>query len=333
MIREKITYIFILISLVTSLQGQDVSFSQFYSSPLSLNPALTGLTRGDFRVILNYHNQNSYLIPSSVYGGSFDIKLLRSKLENDVFATGLFATNESMIDGAVSNTVGMASLAYHKSLGASGRHFVTLGIQGGMFQRYMDLNGFAYGSQWDPSSGFDPGIANGESFSSDQTSLVDVNAGLLWYSFLPNDASIFGGFSVFHLLEPEDNYLQDKSTIPRRYLAHGGTRYPVTNEWVVIPNLLFMMQNASKELVVGTNLEYQTEKVKVYGGGWYRLGDSFIVTGGFGLGSLQIGVSYDLIINSDLSYSESKGGFEISLIYSKKLKKVVELNANPGGVF
>ena len=37
--------------------GQDIHFSQFYSSPLTLNPAYTGNYEGNWRVMSNYRTQ------------------------------------------------------------------------------------------------------------------------------------------------------------------------------------------------------------------------------------------------------------------------------------
>ncbi|HYK55270.1 MAG TPA: type IX secretion system membrane protein PorP/SprF, partial [Flavisolibacter sp.] len=46
-----------LLSAVLSSKAQDPNFSQFFASPLTLNPALTGKFDGAFRVAGNYRNQ------------------------------------------------------------------------------------------------------------------------------------------------------------------------------------------------------------------------------------------------------------------------------------
>src|SRR4030095_6911454 len=40
-----------------SLHAQDPSFSQFFSSPLNINPALTANINADWRLISNYRDQ------------------------------------------------------------------------------------------------------------------------------------------------------------------------------------------------------------------------------------------------------------------------------------
>ena len=39
------------------MNAQDIHFSQFYFSPLSLNPANTGNYKGDYRLFGNYRSQ------------------------------------------------------------------------------------------------------------------------------------------------------------------------------------------------------------------------------------------------------------------------------------
>ncbi|MEC7159268.1 MAG: type IX secretion system membrane protein PorP/SprF, partial [Bacteroidota bacterium] len=41
-------------TLLSTANSQDIHFSQYYASPLTLNPALTGLHGGDFRAVVNY---------------------------------------------------------------------------------------------------------------------------------------------------------------------------------------------------------------------------------------------------------------------------------------
>ncbi len=40
-----------------NLNSQDIHFSQFYMSPLNLNPAMTGVMNGNIRLTGNYRNQ------------------------------------------------------------------------------------------------------------------------------------------------------------------------------------------------------------------------------------------------------------------------------------
>ena len=69
----------ILISLLISIPNtgwcQDVHFSQFYQTPLIVNPALTGVFSGDQRGIINYRNQWNDFAPFTTSSISFDSKI------------------------------------------------------------------------------------------------------------------------------------------------------------------------------------------------------------------------------------------------------------------
>ena len=73
--------IFYFLLLHTGLQAQDPHFSQFFASPLSLNPALTGRFDGTLRVAGNYRNQwptidNAF----KTYTASVDFAILQNQV-------------------------------------------------------------------------------------------------------------------------------------------------------------------------------------------------------------------------------------------------------------
>src|ERR1035437_9240949 len=75
-------YAILLFAICTGFTyAQDIHFSQYYASPLTLNPALTGLVNGVFRASLNYRNQwfniptQNTIAPYQTYQASFDMPL------------------------------------------------------------------------------------------------------------------------------------------------------------------------------------------------------------------------------------------------------------------
>src|SRR5215210_3130878 len=70
--------------LTVTCQAQDPSFSQFFSSPLNINPALTANINGKWRFISNFRDQ--WIGPASPYSTgtmSFDSKVLQEKMGDD----------------------------------------------------------------------------------------------------------------------------------------------------------------------------------------------------------------------------------------------------------
>ena len=64
-----------LIMLSTDVIGQDIHFSQFYMSPLTLNPAMTGVMNCNTRFIGNYRNQWSPVIPGNAKFALANLKI------------------------------------------------------------------------------------------------------------------------------------------------------------------------------------------------------------------------------------------------------------------
>ena len=73
--KSAVAIIFWLV-MAGACHAQDPSFSQFFSSPLNINPALTGNINGDWRVISNFRDQ--WIGPASPYTtgtASYDRKI------------------------------------------------------------------------------------------------------------------------------------------------------------------------------------------------------------------------------------------------------------------
>src|SRR5215471_14600484 len=71
--------------LAEKIFAQDPSFSQFFSSPLNVNPALTGAINGKWRIISNYRNQwGGATNPYTTGTISIDDKILQDNVANYV---------------------------------------------------------------------------------------------------------------------------------------------------------------------------------------------------------------------------------------------------------
>ena len=61
-----------------TVRGQDIHFSQFYLSPLNLNPAMTGQMNCNIRLVANYRNQWASILKAdafSTYSVSYDQRI------------------------------------------------------------------------------------------------------------------------------------------------------------------------------------------------------------------------------------------------------------------
>src|SRR5882724_11222554 len=114
----------VCVALVNVSTAQDANFSQFFASPLTLNPALTGKFDGVYRVAGNYRNQwptinNAF----RTYTASFDVGILKNKIpEFDQFGIGFLGFADDAGNGVLKNNAFAVSLAYHKALDEDGFH-------------------------------------------------------------------------------------------------------------------------------------------------------------------------------------------------------------------
>ena len=129
-----ITIIFSLTVMQISY-AQDPAFSQFFSSPLNINPALTGNINGDWRIISNFRDQ--WIGPASPYTtgtASYDRKILQHKMpgvpEEDVMGVGAMIMYDYAMGGIVKSTYASLNLSYSIKLSQEPIKIKTRSIRG-----------------------------------------------------------------------------------------------------------------------------------------------------------------------------------------------------------
>ena len=337
--RKYLPYITLLIAvlMIFPAKGQDPYFSQFYNAPLTLNPALTGITYGKIRVGANYRNHLSSFDPFETYAFSIDMSTFQSQLNHDFAGVGMTVVNDVSGYG-LKNLKAMFSMAYHKSLNARGTQFISIASQAGIDQTNLNYGNLSTQSQWVADQGVDQSLGNGEQITGDNSVLFDLQAGILYYAFLGKDHVLFLWSAVYHIMEPEKSLLDGNSKLNRRYVAHAGGRIAMGRKTTLIPNFVYMEQNKSQVINSGLMLEYQLSNKKdnqvISAGAWLRNTDAIIINTGLEFKNMQVGVSYDLLI-SDITTVTQKGGFEISLLYhfKKSVQPVTKLKQNPNPRF
>src|SRR3954464_6567249 len=113
---RKLFCICIILTIAVVGRAQDPNFSQFFVSPLTLNPALTGKFDGVYRVAGNYRNQWPSI--SSAYNTgtvSFDAGILKNRIpEFDQFGIGVLVLSDKSGEGGIlQDNYAALSLAYH----------------------------------------------------------------------------------------------------------------------------------------------------------------------------------------------------------------------------
>ena len=119
---RKLFILVVTLALVKQASAQDPNFSQFFVSPLTLNPALTGKFNGDFRLAGNYRDQwpaiSKAFVTSTI---SFDMPILRNSLsELDTWGIGVLAMTDKTANGILSTNLISFTTAYHKGIDEDG---------------------------------------------------------------------------------------------------------------------------------------------------------------------------------------------------------------------
>ena len=330
----------LILLLIFQLESsaQDPFFSQFYNAPLVLNPALTGISFGKVRTTFNYKSYLNDFDQLQTYSFAADMSLLEADRNPDFAGIGLVVVQDDA-GGVLTDTKIMASYAYHNAIGRRGKNYIAMGLQAGIDRISLDYSRLSTQNQWVPFQGYDEQLGNGESFQKDAHTAVDFQAGLLWYTFLRNNSVLFFGVSAFHLSAPNRSLLGQEGPLSRKYLVHGGGKFPMTDKMNFVPTMVFFYQDNISVVNPGVSLEYQVVKARRFTkqkdtsvsiGAWVRNTDACIFGLSLEYGEFNAGLSYDLILSS-LSKVSRNGGFEVSMSYNfnKKFRTRTKLISNP----
>jgi len=314
-------------SLASASLAQDPNFSQFFASPLTLNPALTGKFDGIFRVAGNYRNQwpsinNAFVTKTA----SADVHLLKGYLSDiDRWGIGALFMNDQNGNGALVSNVFSLSTAYHKGLDEDGYHQLGVGFQGSYTDKRLDVYKLKFADQL-TALGFTGATSEIFPQSGLQIRYVDINAGILYNGSTNGYNNFYLGASMYHINRPKETFQGGQFYLNSRTTLQAGGRLP-TNQYNAFHfSANYSFQAKATNLMFGgayaLNLNYDEESpLNVYLGAWARfnnVSDALIPYVGLEFGDVQVGATYDVNISSLQPASNSRGGLELSLIYIKK---------------
>lgn len=324
----KLRHIAILILVCNCIiaRAQDPHFTQYYASPLSVNPANTGFFDGDARISVNerqqWWNVGYNYNTTSV---SADVKLYKEQLpEFDTFAAGFSGIFEKSLNGALQSNFISLSAAYHKSLGYEGSHKVGLGLQLNYTNKYLDYTKLTFASQYNGQF-FDPTIPVSLDYSGLQSKYFDVNAGLL-YAFHSDRVNLYAGASLYHINKPNETLFSTSgSTLPMRRTLHAGGEVILSEFSSVLFSGYYMHQGYAGDTMYGGAYCLKTNNrdnvlLNLYLGLWYRDNYSYVPYIGADYQNFSLGVNYGLAGGNNIGFTPNT--FEISLIYRPRANTI-----------
>lgn len=341
---RKLSYIIALLCFGYSSKAQDLHFSQFNETPALVNPALTG-AEGPLKISLISKDQwKSVTTAFKTYGADLEARISlggnhksRSTVSKDkVFSginAGLSFFSDKTGDGSLqSNRINLSISTF---LSVYKGHFISVGIQNSYIQRKLNAGNFIFPDQYNGAI-YDPSYTTSETFATQSYWYSDAGGGLM-YSY-DHDQRNFDvtqlfrghlGFSVYHILQPKDQFIFPDQKSYYKYVIHGDLLKSIGKSKIAIaPSFLVQMQGSTQEILFGALVKHsirgnslhtgKNRRSSLGYGAYYRTGDAIVFSAVLEMAErFSIILGYDVNISSLKTASSRRGGFEIGLKYTQ----------------
>ena len=327
------------------IKAQDIHFSQFYQSPLNLNPAMTGVMACNHRFVVNYRNQWASVLRSnsfSTYSLSYDHKIAVGR--DDYFGVGASLWGDRAGESNFSTTQGRLSGSFSKFMSGdrTRTNYLVVGADLGIAQRDLDISRLQWGTQHDGVGGFDPNAPSGENFDRDNFFFADISLGLMWFTTWREGGSIYFGAAAHHVNRPNQSFFGDNNIeLYTKYTLHGGGEYQLNPRFALVPNVVAFFQGPSFQVNSGLSARFElgtrNDPQSFQIGAWVRMvnnynwgfnamegvatedysigADAIILTSRFDFEFFGLGFSYDINVSDLRRATNGNGAFELSFIY------------------
>lgn len=318
---KKIILISIVFIQCLTVKAQDAHLSLYDAAPLFLNPAMTGVFKGNWRLHGQYRTQWK-----SVNYRPYQTGLISFDIPYKKWGFGVQVSNFRAGIGNYNSLQGTVSAAYTTAVDKRKNHNISFGLQGGVTQKTIEYQLLSYNNQYTTTNGgeFNQTIDAVESFSGQSMLTPVLNAGFMYfYAKEESRLNPFIGVSAFNLTTPQETFFDQDNRLPIRYYAHAGTRINFTELFYVIPKVLIMQQEEFWEQSYALDAGYYLKGSDMYliGGVVYRAKDAMIVSVGAKMENVVAKIGYDINVSSLSTSSTGRGGFEISVTYINQKKK------------
>ena len=314
--------IFIIITCLIGTKGfsQDIHFSQFYASPLTLNPSSLGNYSGDWRAMNSYRRQwGSFTTPYVTNALGYDRQFFFCSQKISVGATVI--TDRSGDAKLAANKIFLAG-AYHKTLFGHNLHG---GLQLGLVNKSYLTDNLSFPDQFNMDIGqFDASLPTADAGGS-AINYLDVNLGFSWSKrFAKIEPEV--GIAFFHVNFPKETFFANNDRLLVRRAFTLSAKYYLNEKITLLPQLFMMGHTKATDYLLGSNVKYKLSKNNIkaksifaglYGrDGIKRNTDAFIIVVGTEIDRFEIGISYDINISDLKAATNNKGAIEFSIIYT-----------------
>ncbi len=319
--RKSLLYVLFLL-LAGSLSGQDIHYSQFYNSPLNVNPAKTGIFNGDKRLNLSYRSQwRSVPVPWTTFSGSFDRKFYPKYGKQHFWSAGVLFNYDSQGDIADINLTNFnVTGSWTKILNEN--NLFTIGGILGYATRGFDFNSLTFDNQWNGQE-FDSNLSAEENFDTERTSFIENGLGLNYRWQKTSRTKLDLGVGGYHLIRPGISFRDDDDVkLSRRISFTGVGSFELSRKLDIQVNGLYQFQEDSNELILSAlgklyiNQQRGKELVLHLGIGW-RSGKSLFPIVALQHRQMYVSLNYDVDLTdfAEIHNQRRPSSFEMHFNY------------------
>lgn len=308
-----------LIFFSWTMEAQDIHWTQYYNSPMNINPSLTGLFQGDTRVTGNFRRQwASVPVPYQTFSGMIDTKV--SKISNDanLFAVGALLNYDKAGDANMSWFEASLNGSFTRVLNET--NFLTIGLQAGVAQRSFDLDQLTFDSQFD-NEVFNPSLAINESGLNTNKTIAKVGAGLNFNHATDARNRFNIGIGILNFNTPKTSFYDNGDiTLPMRINVYGQFVTRLAENWDLKLNALGQLQQEYDEILAGASIKHYISHdrgnlLALQLGAEYRFGDAIAPVIHLLYNEWILGFSYDINYSAFDVATDRNGGPELSVSY------------------
>ncbi len=299
--------------------SQDLHFSQFFSSPLSTNPANTGfIPDADYRLGAQYRSQYNNIMakPYRTYSVFGDAQVMRDKLDNGWIGIGGLMMSDVAGSGVLKSTKLYGSLACHQMLGNTS--LLSAGFNLGWVNKSISIADLKFPDQFNGHF-FDNQLPTAVALENTSVNYFDVQAGVNYAIFPNEEIYINAGYSMHHVNQAKESFFAAgvNDRIPLRHIGFVNAKLKMNDKLIVSPNVFYSNQQYASNLVLGSlaniNLAEAGERQLIVGC-YYRWKDAVIPMVGWEMNKFELIFSYDVTLSALKNYNAGKGALECSLI-------------------
>lgn len=309
--------------------SQSVHFTQYWTSPVYMNPANSGMINGKFR--LSAIEKTQWIAigkPYVSFLGGIDFPVYKSSRRKYIIGMSATLLTDLAGDSKYSTYQGILGISFLKIFGSKNQHRIGTGLSLGFSQRTIDYTHLYFDEQFQ-NGFFDPTNEITDNIGVTNYFYMDLGFGILWSWKINRNLTLKLNASATHINLPNQSLYQDVifKTLPKFQVS---LSFPIElNEtWNISPLLFYAIQKRYQEALFGCIASYnmkiknKNDDITLHFGLLYRIKDALIYHFGIGWHELNVYIAYDMTTSKLYNANQLRGGPEISLswMFYKKTK-------------